>query len=239
MNQQLKKTAELIIKEKKTSAIFLVSSLKISYQEALDTLVELENLGILGPHNESRDRDIIIKDLDEIQLIFGKEEVIAGDELKDKNKISVVNDFKFCQFCGLKQKQENRICESCKKNLVEDELSIKTNNIKIPKKKKRPFIISLIAILSFIGVVYVIPLIFNQAKYVADWYPAYLGFSTIVSLSCMIGVWYMKKWAAYTYAVLVTVNQIVLLASDLWDFGSLLVPAVITGVFLYHSKNMD
>lgn len=107
-------------------------------------------------------------------------------------------------------------------------------------KKERPVAITVICILGFIGAALTIPLIFSGiAKQIGSWYPPYLGLSSIIGLACMLGLWKMKKWAAYTYTGFVALNQVVLLAMGLWSITSLIVPGVVIGIALANLDKMD
>src|SRR6266487_6964705 len=80
-----------------------------------------------------------------------------------------------------------------------------------PTEKKRPTAITVVCILGFIGAAITIPLIFSaSARQIGSWYLPYLGLSAVIGVICMIGLWNMKKWAAYLYTVFVLINQIVL-----------------------------
>jgi len=108
-----------------------------------------------------------------------------------------------------------------------------------PAKTKRPTSITVICIVGFIGALLAVPLVFSPvAQQVGAWYPPYLGFSAIVGLACMVGLWMMKKWAAYTYTGFAIVNQVVLLAMDVWNVLALLVPAVVIAFALKHVSKM-
>ena len=105
---------------------------------------------------------------------------------------------------------------------------------------ERPVAITVICVLGFIGAAITIPLIFsNAASSIGGWYPPYLAFSAAVGLACMIGMWKMKKWGAYTYTGIVGLNQLVLLAMGVWNIVSLLVPAIVVAIALTHVKKMD
>jgi len=107
------------------------------------------------------------------------------------------------------------------------------------EKAKRPTSITVICVIGFIGALITIPLIFSSiAQQIGAWYPPYLGFSAIVGLACMVGLWMMKKWAAYTYTGFVALNQVVLLAMGVWNFMALLIPAVVIFFALKHVKKM-
>jgi len=108
------------------------------------------------------------------------------------------------------------------------------------EKMKRPTAITIICILSFSGAVFIIPTIFSDiVKQVGSWYPPYLGFSAVVGLVCMIGLWQMKKWAAYTYTGFVVLNQIVLLSMGVWNFMALIIPAIVIVIVLTYINIMD
>ncbi len=107
-------------------------------------------------------------------------------------------------------------------------------------KTKRPVAITVVCILGFIGAAISLPVIFTSlAETVGAWYPPYLGLSVVVGFVCMIGLWKMKKWAAYVYTVFVITNQIVLLVMGVWNVMALLVPAIVVGIALYHVGKMD
>jgi hypothetical protein len=55
----------------------------------------------------------------------------------------------------------------------------------------------------------------------------------------MVGLWMMKKWAAYTYTGFVALNQIVLLAMGVWNVLALLIPAVVIFFALKHVSKMS
>ena len=104
---------------------------------------------------------------------------------------------------------------------------------------KRPISITIICVIGFIGVLITVPLIFSSiARQIGPWYPPYLGFSAIVGLACMVGLWMMKKWAAYTYTGFVVLNQVVLLAMGVWNVMALLIPAIVIFFALKHVSKM-
>ena len=120
---------------------------------------------------------------------------------------------------------------------MEFDLSTKVNKL---NNKKRPTAITIICILGFIGAAFTIPMIFSDlAAQVGSWYPPYLGLSAVVGLVCMLGLWKMKKWAAYTYIVFVALNQRVLLAMGVWNIIALIIPGIIIWIVLAHINKMD
>jgi hypothetical protein len=105
------------------------------------------------------------------------------------------------------------------------------------EKAKRPTSITVICVIGFIGALITVPLIFSPiAPQIGAWYPPYLAFSAVVGLVCMVGLWMMKKWAAYTYTGFVALNQIVLLAMGVWNILALLIPAI---VIFFALKNVS
>ena len=106
--------------------------------------------------------------------------------------------------------------------------------------KKRPTAITVICIIGFIGAFVTVPLIFSDTvKSIGDWYPPYLALTAVIGLTCFIGLWKMKKWAAYTYIGLVAVNQIVLLAMGFWNIGAIAIPGIVICVALSQIHKMD
>ena len=83
----------------------------------------------------------------------------------------------------------------------------------------RPVSVTIICIIGFFGAIVAIPLVFlPTTAAIGAWYPPYLGFSCVLGLCCMVGLWKMKKWAAYLYTAFVLVNQVVLLTMGVWNF---------------------
>ncbi len=103
----------------------------------------------------------------------------------------------------------------------------------------RPTSITVICVIGFLGGLLSIPMIFSSmAQEVGAWYPPYLGFSTIVGVACMVGLWKMRKWAAYTYTGFVVLNQVVLLEMDIWNIMALLVPVIVIFLALKNVSRM-
>src|SRR5689334_10820576 len=93
---------------------------------------------------------------------------------------------------------------------------------------RRPIPITIICIVSAIGALIAIPLIFSDAaRSIGAWYPPYLALGAAIGLAATIGFWLMRQWAVYLYTALMVVNQIVLAGTGLWSIGSLVIPLVI------------
>lgn len=106
--------------------------------------------------------------------------------------------------------------------------------------KKRPIALTVICVIGFIGAAFAIYILFTHAaRSVGSWYQPYLGFSIVVGLAALIGLWKMKKWGAYLYAGLMVVNQIVMAYMGVWNITSLIVPAIVTAIAFFHIKDME
>ncbi len=93
---------------------------------------------------------------------------------------------------------------------------------------RRPTSITVICVIGFIGALAAVPLLCSpMAERIGSWYPPYLALSAIIGVVCMAGLWMMRKWAAYTYAGFVILNQVVLLAKGAWNIMALIIPAVV------------
>jgi hypothetical protein len=103
---------------------------------------------------------------------------------------------------------------------------------------KRPIAITIICIIGFLGTVVAVPLVFSSvAAGIAPWYPPYLAVSIVIGLGCMVGLWLMRKLAAYAYAAFVALNQVTLFSTGLWNPLTLLIPGVVIVVmFIYLPK---
>jgi uncharacterized membrane protein (DUF2068 family) len=79
----------------------------------------------------------------------------------------------------------------------------------------------------------------DLAGQVGSWYPPYLGLSAVIGLVSMLGLWKMKKWAAYTYSGFVVLNQIVLLAMGAWNLMTQIITGIVIGIALANINKMD
>ena len=102
----------------------------------------------------------------------------------------------------------------------------------------RPIAITILCVLSAIGVVFVIPVIFTDvARTIGAWYPPYLAVSAVIGAVCTVGFWLMRRWALYLYTAMLVINQIVLLMMGVWTIMALILPAIVVGIgFAYYSR---
>jgi hypothetical protein len=94
-------------------------------------------------------------------------------------------------------------------------------------KSVRPVPITLISLWLLFGAFTSAWLIFRG--YGASFMPntVLIAVGGVVSLVCGIGLWLMKKWALYVYAIYGLLNQVALLALGRWNLFSLLVLVII------------
>ena len=121
-------------------------------------------------------------------------------------------------------------------------IDVKTENVTQEKeiKNKRPTAITVICVLGFIGVALIFLLIFSgMAARIGNWYLPYATCLAIIGLVNMIGLWKMKKWAAYAYTGVMAFNQIVLLSVGLWNFKDFIIPVIVATIALANIKKMD
>jgi hypothetical protein len=93
---------------------------------------------------------------------------------------------------------------------------------------QRPFPITLICLIGFIGVLISIPLIFSPfVSMFGAWYPPYLALSVVVGFVSMLGLWKMRRWGLFLYTAAFFINQIILLKAGLWNPMGLALPLVV------------
>ncbi|MGB3588376.1 MAG: hypothetical protein WBA23_17635 [Tunicatimonas sp.] len=104
----------------------------------------------------------------------------------------------------------------------------------IPDSKiERPIAVTVICILGFVGAGLSVPMAFSDvAKQIGSWFPPYSSSIAAMSLICMIGFWFTKRWAIYAYIGLVVLNQIVLIYMDEWHILTLVFQGIIVAVIL-------
>jgi hypothetical protein len=100
---------------------------------------------------------------------------------------------------------------------------------------RRPVAMTAISVVSGLGILFTIPLIFSEAAAsIGAWYPPFLAASAAVGAACTVGFWLMRRWAVYLYTGVLCLSQIVLLAMGAWNIVALLIPlAVVMIGFMY------
>jgi len=102
----------------------------------------------------------------------------------------------------------------------------------------RPVPITVICVISFIGALLVVPMIFSEiARSIGGWYPPLLAISALIGLACTIGLWMMRKWAVYVYTAFAALNQLIMIVMGAWNPIALIIPGIVIVVmFIYISK---
>lgn len=101
--------------------------------------------------------------------------------------------------------------------------------------RKQPLSIIIVCTLGFLGGVLALPMVFFAER--DD--NIYLAFSAIVGITCMLGLWNMKKWGVYGYMTMASINQIVLWSEGRWSPLSLLIPGIVIFIGLSHLEEMN
>ena len=103
---------------------------------------------------------------------------------------------------------------------------------------ERPRAITVICVVTFVGIALGIPLIFSEAaRRVGAWYPPYLATTFILGFVCTVGLWKMRKWGVVLYTALFAVGQASLVATNTWNVLGTLLPGIVIGTgFYYYGK---
>src|SRR5215475_9370731 len=105
--------------------------------------------------------------------------------------------------------------------------------------RARPVPITIICVLSAIGLLVAIPLIFSDvARAIGGWYPPFLAIATIIGAICTVGFWLMKKWSVYLYTAMFVVNQAVMILMGVWTIQGLLLPAIVVVIAFAYLPRM-
>ena len=138
----------------------------------------------------------------------------------------------------LKSNQTGTNKETIKDKIIDTQAIESSSHEKVIRK--RPIAITVVCVIGFIGLFFTVPMIFSPLTgLVYEWYPAFLGFSTLIGFICLVGLWNMKKWAVYTYTVLTILVQFIMVAVGIWTFSAILGPGIVIAIAFYHFPKMD
>jgi hypothetical protein len=105
---------------------------------------------------------------------------------------------------------------------------------------EKPLAITAICIIGIINAIQMINLVLSpMSKQAGAIYPFYFTLSVALSVACIVGLWLLKRWAAFVYAALLMCNQIVLLVMGYWSFSAAIIPAVIIALLIKHLDRMS
>jgi hypothetical protein len=157
-----------------------------------------------------------------------------------------------CPKCGAEQEEETLECMRCgvifAKLTPEDFAPShgQSSTSKSPvKQEKRPTSITVICVIGILGILIPVLMLFSStareilAEQSGVLRLSYMAFASIVSLVCIVGLWRMKKWAAYAYTGWAAVGMAVQLAMGQLDIQSFLITAIVIFFALMHVGKMS
>jgi hypothetical protein len=107
-------------------------------------------------------------------------------------------------------------------------------------KRQRPSSITLISLFGiFTGLLGFYLILKTGTHDLSLWQTLFMVFGGIIFLVCGIGLWFMKKWAVYLYAIFAVLDQIFLILIDRWSVMALLIPVIVVYVGYKHLSEMS
>lgn len=101
----------------------------------------------------------------------------------------------------------------------------------------KPIALTAVCLIGLVNAIQMLnALLAPMVKQLGAFYPWYFGAAGLLGIVCVVGLWFLQRWAAWVYGVLLLVNQAVLLSIGLWEPTSLVVPVVIIGVMLRYAS---
>lgn len=105
---------------------------------------------------------------------------------------------------------------------------------------KRPTVLTVICIISFVAEVLGFPTIFSPfIKKQGDFFPAFTGLLIAFEFISIVGVWYMKKWGVRIYLITAMLNQSLMIYIDNWSAFKLILPLIFIVIAAFFYKKMD
>ena len=103
----------------------------------------------------------------------------------------------------------------------------------------KPLVITAICVIGLVNAVQMINLVFSPvSRHIGSIYPLYFSFAIVLSVVCIAGLWFLKRWAALTYAALLVCNQFVLVAMGYWELSAAVIPVIIVLLLYKHWDKM-
>lgn len=105
--------------------------------------------------------------------------------------------------------------------------------------KKRPITIQVICIISFVGAIATLFKLFDPSYGTND-VRILTAVASLVGLTSMIGLWYMKKWGVLLYGGIFLFNQVILLfVLERWSAASFFLPGIVLVIGAHYYDRMD
>lgn len=104
---------------------------------------------------------------------------------------------------------------------------------------ERPPAITAICVIGIINATQMLNLILSpMTRQLGAIYPVYFSLSVLISLACIVGLWFLKRWAALAYVAILICNQLALLGMKLWEFSAVVIPVIIILLLFKHFDKM-
>lgn len=104
---------------------------------------------------------------------------------------------------------------------------------------EKPVIIRAICVIGIINAIQMLYLILSpMAKQAGAFYPFYFSASVLISLICIGGLWFLKRWAALIYSAMLICNQAVLAVMGYWELTAAIIPVAIILLLFKHLDKM-
>lgn len=108
------------------------------------------------------------------------------------------------------------------------------------KTVKRPTILTVLCIASFLLSIISFPAIFSPfIKKKGDFIPALSGILISMEFIATVGIWYMKKWAVFFYLVTFLLSQSLWLSIDNWAVWRFIFSLIFLIFIAVSYKKMD
>ena len=97
-----------------------------------------------------------------------------------------------------------------------------------------------ICILGFLGTIFYLIIPTTELAYiVGKWYINFLYLTSLLLWLSLLGIWKMKKIAVLTYSITLIGIEIVLFKYNvMWNYVSLIIPAITISIFGYYFNKM-
>lgn len=103
-----------------------------------------------------------------------------------------------------------------------------------------PVLIYIACTLGVLGTVPTLLLRYTELAYmVGRWYLNFLLISSILIWLSLIGVWKLKRLAAFSYILVAAGTEIILFKYNvMWSYTSLIIPVIVTAIMLLNFRKM-
>ena len=107
-------------------------------------------------------------------------------------------------------------------------------------ERGRPFVLTFVCILGTVGAIANLGrFFFGPPSVFGPWLLLTLAVSAVITIVSMVGVWFMRRWAVYTYIGLCIVGQVawqVIVGIVIWK--AVFLRCVVIALFLVYFKRM-